>query len=35
MLHNVVTSDAQAARYREQGLWTPETLSCPGGPTRG
>ena len=27
MLQNVVTSDAQAARYREQGLWTPETLS--------
>ena len=27
MLHNVVTSDAQAARYREQGLWTAETLA--------
>ena len=27
MLQNVVTSDAQAARYREQGLWTAETLS--------
>ncbi len=27
MLQNVVTSDAVAARYREQGLWTPETLS--------
>ena len=27
MLQNVVTSDAQAARYREQGLWTAETLA--------
>jgi acyl-CoA synthetase (AMP-forming)/AMP-acid ligase II len=27
MLQNVVTRDEQAARYREQGLWTAETLS--------
>jgi acyl-CoA synthetase (AMP-forming)/AMP-acid ligase II len=27
MLHNVVTRDAQAALYREQGWWTADTLS--------
>ena len=27
MLQDVVTRAEQAARYREQGLWTPETLS--------